>query len=104
MPIKAKVYITLIIAVGLSIITTALFSWESQIPSRYVCYLLIASLASALKVRIPGITGTMSVNFLFILIGIIELSLPETLTMGCIATVIQSFWHAGKRPAFVCLG
>jgi putative nucleotidyltransferase with HDIG domain len=107
MPIKAKVYITLIIAVGLSIITTALFSWESQIPSRYVCYLLIASLASALKVRIPGITGTMSVNFLFILIGIIELSLPigiielslpETLAMGCIATVIQSFWHAGKRP------
>jgi hypothetical protein len=35
--------------------------------------------ASRLKVNLPGITGTMSVNFLFLLLGVLELSLPETM-------------------------
>ena len=36
--------------------------------------------------QLPGIDGTMSVNFLFILLGVMELSLPETLVIGCTAT------------------
>jgi diguanylate cyclase (GGDEF)-like protein/putative nucleotidyltransferase with HDIG domain len=37
------------------------------------------------------------VNFLFILLGVIELSLPETLVIGCTATLVQSVWHARNR-------
>jgi signal transduction histidine kinase len=43
----------------------------------------------------------MSVNFLFILIGIVELSLSETLSIGCSGAVIQCFWRAKKRPTAV---
>src|SRR5438309_2287142 len=39
----------------------------------------------------------MSVNFLFILLGVMELSLPETLLIGCTASLVQSLWHARKR-------
>src|ERR1700722_20061913 len=39
----------------------------------------------------------MSVNFLFILMGVMELSLAETLVIGCAATLLQSIWHLGKR-------
>jgi diguanylate cyclase (GGDEF)-like protein/putative nucleotidyltransferase with HDIG domain len=57
----------------------------------------VAILASGLKVQLPGIDGTMSVNFLFILLGVMELSLPETLVIGCTATLVQSVWQARKR-------
>src|ERR1019366_3403281 len=39
----------------------------------------------------------MSVNFLFILLGVLELSLPETLLIGCTATLVQSVWQARNR-------
>ena len=38
----------------------------------------------------------MSVNFLFILLGVLELSLPETLVIGCTATLVQSVWQAAS--------
>ena len=54
-----------------------------------------------MKVRLPGITGTMSVNFLFILIGIADFTLAETLTMGCLAILIQCIWRTRTRPKVV---
>jgi len=48
-------------------------------------------------VQLPGIDGTMSVNFLFILMGVMELSLPETLVIGCAASLFQSVWQTRKR-------
>jgi diguanylate cyclase (GGDEF)-like protein/putative nucleotidyltransferase with HDIG domain len=39
----------------------------------------------------------MSVNFLFILLGVVELSLGETLVIGCTATLVQSVWQARNR-------
>ena len=47
--------------------------------------------------QLPGIDGTMSVNFLFILLGVLELSLPETLVIGCTASLVQSVWQTRKR-------
>src|SRR5438552_16811650 len=65
---------------------------------RYLCYLIGAVLTSQLKVRLPGITGTMSVNFFFILLATIELDLQKLLAINCAATLGQMLWHAGKRP------
>lgn len=76
---------------------SALWHWQSTDPTRFVCYLAVAILASSLKVQLPGIDGTMSVNFLFILLGAMELSLPETMVIGCAATLVQSVWHARNR-------
>ena len=64
----------------------SLAHWQSQDLMRFACYLAVALLASGLKVQLPGIDGTMSVNFFFILLGVLELSLPETLVIGCTAT------------------
>jgi diguanylate cyclase (GGDEF)-like protein/putative nucleotidyltransferase with HDIG domain len=74
-----------------------LWHWQSADLTRFICYLAVALLASVLKVQLPGIDGTMSVNFLFILMGVMELSLAETLVIGCAATLLQSIWHLGKR-------
>ena len=66
---------------------------------RFIVYLLICVLASRLKVRLPGIDGSISVNFLFILLGIIELNFSQSLIIGCVATLSQIFrWGHWPKP------
>lgn len=79
---------------------TALLHWHSNDLLKFGCYLLIAVLAATMKVQLPGVEGTMSVHFLFVLLGILELSLPETLVIGCTAALVQSVWKA-KHPEWV---
>jgi diguanylate cyclase (GGDEF)-like protein/putative nucleotidyltransferase with HDIG domain len=66
---------------------------------KFLCYLVVAVGASRLKVNLPGITGTMSANFLFILLGVLELSFAETLALGCVAIFTQCLYR--DRPSFV---
>jgi diguanylate cyclase (GGDEF)-like protein/putative nucleotidyltransferase with HDIG domain len=95
--IQTKVFVGVMAGCGLVSLSFILWHWQSYDPTRFVCYLAIAIVASGLKVQLPGIDGTMSVNFLFILLGVMELSLPETLVIGCTATLVQSVWQARKR-------
>ena len=76
----------------------ALVRWHSDDPFRYVCFLAVAMCASVLKVQLPGIKATMSANFLFILVGILDLSNSETVLMGCLGGLVQTLWHSNPRP------
>jgi diguanylate cyclase (GGDEF)-like protein/putative nucleotidyltransferase with HDIG domain len=98
MTTRAKIFIAVTAAAGALVLGRALWHWQSADLLRFSCYLLVALLASGLKVQLPGIDGTMSVNFLFILLGILELSLPETLIIGCTAGLVQCLWLAKQRP------
>ena len=95
--IQTKAFVGVTALFGVVALGYALSHWQSEDLTRFFCYLAVAILASGLKVQLPGIDGTMSVNFLFILLGVMELSLPETLVIGCTATLVQSIWHARKR-------
>jgi len=83
------------------VLALACLHWHSGDLLKFVCYLLIAVLASTMKVRLPGMEGTMSVTFLFVLLGVLELSLAETLTIGCTAALVQSLWKTTQRPEVV---
>lgn len=98
MPTKAKLFIALAIIPGLIMLSLGVSHWESTDPMQFTIYLLLALVASTLKVRLPGLTGTMSLNFLFILMGISQLSFSETLALGAIATVTQCVWRNRTRP------
>jgi len=98
MSIRTKLFVGITASMGVAVLCFAVWHWQSADLSRFFCYLAVAVLASGLKVQLPGIDGTMSVNFLFILLGVMELSLPETLVIGCAATLVQSVWQARSRP------
>jgi diguanylate cyclase (GGDEF)-like protein/putative nucleotidyltransferase with HDIG domain len=85
-------------AAGAFVLGTALLHWHSNDLPKFLCYLLIAILASTLKVKLPGIDSTMSVHFLFVLLGVLEFSLAETLMLGCTAALVQSLWKSKRRP------
>src|SRR6266852_3703655 len=98
MSLQARIYIGCVIAVGAAALGNGFFHWEPHDLVRLFFYLSLAIPASCLKVRLPGITGTMSVLFVFLLAGIVELSLPETLVMGVICISAQCLWNARQHP------
>src|SRR5580658_9575500 len=81
----------------------AFSQWHSTDPVKFACYLIAALLSSSLKVSLPGIEGTLSVNFLFTLLGILELSLPETLLIGLASTLAQFYWRPARQLKLVQL-
>jgi diguanylate cyclase (GGDEF)-like protein/putative nucleotidyltransferase with HDIG domain len=96
MPLRAKFYIGLVVALGLLSFVLGVFNWHSKDTLQFAVYLLIAALCSGLKVSLPSITGTMSVTSLFLLISLVQLSESETLVIGFIGTLIQCIW----KPKF----
>jgi signal transduction histidine kinase len=97
MRFPAKVYIAFILGGGAWALYSAISRWHSDDLPRFLSYLALCVLASSLKVNLPGIQGTMSVNFLFILIGVSQISLGETMAIGCAGTLAQCIWKA-KSP------
>jgi diguanylate cyclase (GGDEF)-like protein/putative nucleotidyltransferase with HDIG domain len=92
----AKLFISLTVIAGLATLVYGAVHQSSKNIAEFICYLGIAVLASRLKVNLPGITGTLSVNFLFILIGVLELSFSETLILGAISMLAQCMYP--ERP------
>jgi hypothetical protein len=85
----ATLFCAVVVLCGTVVLTYSLLHGGSENPLKFCCYLAIALAASRLKVNLPGIAGTMSVNFLFLLLGVLELSLPEAMALGCAAVVVQ---------------
>jgi diguanylate cyclase (GGDEF)-like protein/putative nucleotidyltransferase with HDIG domain len=106
--LPAKLFISVIVLVGLGTLVYGGIHQSSKNIAEFICYLGIAILASRLKVNLPGITGTLSVNFLFILIGVLELSFTETLILGAVSMLAQCL-HPERPKALqvtfnVCAG
>ncbi len=93
----ARAFIATMALAGVVCFALAFWHWQSNDPLKFVCYLIAALLASSLKVTLPGIEGTLSVNFLFTLLGILELSLPETLLIGLASTLAQFYWKPARQ-------
>jgi putative nucleotidyltransferase with HDIG domain len=95
--IGARVFVTGMALAALGCFAFAFFHWRSTDPVKFACYLAAALLASSFKVTLPGIEGTLSMNFLFTLIGILEMSLPETLLIGLVSTLAQFYWRPARK-------
>ena len=90
--LHAKMFIGLVVILGTGVLLYGAIHQSSKNIAEFICYLGIAVLASRMKVNLPGITGTMSVNFLFVLLGVLELSFSETLILGCVSILVQSLY------------
>ena len=93
MTAQAKAFIALVISAGMAALATGL--WHSSWPdaTRFLVYLLLIVLASGFKVALPGINGTMSAGVVVVLVSVVELSMAETLVLGCVGSVVQTWWH-----------
>jgi diguanylate cyclase (GGDEF)-like protein/putative nucleotidyltransferase with HDIG domain len=94
----ASTFIGLVTLAGLLAVLQPIATTNETFAPRFLCYLLLASLSSCLKVRLPGVTGTLSVSFLFILAGMAEIGPVQTMAIGIGSALVQIYWNAKKRP------
>ena len=92
MTCKAKGYIALIVLGGITTLAELPLYWQCDDGLRFVVFTALALMTSAWKVALPGVKGTMSVNFLFVLVGTAQLSAGETLLMSVVAVIAQYFY------------
>jgi hypothetical protein len=100
MPGDAKVYISLVSAAGIAAMAYAFLDplWPHNL-FQFCTYFLLSVLAAALKLRLPGLTGTMSIGFVIVLLGISELTLAQTMLMASAGVAVQCLWRTKTRPA-----
>ena len=93
-----KVYIAFTVLLGAGILSLSLLHWQPAHWMRFGIFLSCAVLACSLKVSLPGIAGARSVNYLFILIGVVMLDLAQVLLVGVACTLVQCLWNPKQRP------
>jgi hypothetical protein len=101
-PLKTRLYIGIAVALGLVLLGSCL-TWNRQFPeiARFLAYTSLACVASTMKVRLPRLQGTISVNFVFILLAVAQLSLSETVLLSFAATIMQCLWRPKTRPKLI---
>lgn len=93
-----KLFFYPVFALGAAGFLTSVFPFESEDPVRYACFLAVAVIAAGIRLSLPTVTGTLSVNFVFVLIGLIALSRSETMLLGLLVTLIQCLWKPPRKP------
>ncbi len=98
LPLRARKYIGFTSALGLAVLVIAIANWESPDLLKYGGFLAVAIFSSGMRISVPGITGTLSLTFLFVLFGVVQLSGPETVVLGALVTLVQCYWNQPERP------
>jgi diguanylate cyclase (GGDEF)-like protein/putative nucleotidyltransferase with HDIG domain len=101
MRLPARLYIASVIVTGLALTVVAVFNWQTAHPGQFAAYAVVTLIAAAFKVRLPGITGTISPSYVFVLLSMLDLSYPQTVVLACAAIVVQTYWKAKRRPRLV---
>jgi hypothetical protein len=87
--LSARVYIALIIVSGFLLLGDAVLRAPALPTTRFLVLLGLAVLAARLRIRLPGLTGVMSVNLPFILLACALTGTAEALTAGFVSTFAQ---------------
>jgi hypothetical protein len=97
---KARTFITLVVVLGLCVFGNAVANAGAGAihPARLAAFLAVACVAARLKVKLPGLTGSMAVNLPFILIAAVmtETTILEALVVACISNLVHCLPRAGQ--------
>lgn len=98
MPSLAKAYITMIALVAVAVLTVVASRWNPENFLLFLLFFAVAMLGSAMKIRLPGFKTTISINFVFVLVGIALFSFSETVLIGLGGALVQSLCKTQSRP------
>ena len=85
----AQTFIGLMIVAGIGSTIWAGANSHGWHPSYALAVAVLAAATSRMKVKLPGINGTMSVNMPFFLIAVVNLSALEAVAIACVSTLVQ---------------
>lgn len=93
-----RAFTWLVIALGLGTLFSGLSDWQALNTPRGYLYFLIALSATGVRVRLPHRHGPISINFVFVLLGVLDLPLSQTLVIGASTVLLQGYIYRFDRP------
>jgi diguanylate cyclase (GGDEF)-like protein/putative nucleotidyltransferase with HDIG domain len=93
LPRAAKVFIWTIGLAGAAGTLLAFFVWPPDFSPQFLLYLVLAVAGSRMKVPFPDGTAAMSVGDVMVMLGLLQLSIPETLILAITGMVTQTIWQ-----------
>lgn len=89
-------------AAGILVIVWAAFSWNIRQENlwKLALYMAAAIFASFFKIRLPGVLGTLSMNYMFIIVGLIELQLESAVLIGMSSVLAQVLILPKTKPTW----
>jgi hypothetical protein len=97
LPIKAKVMIGMVAVASLCALSFGVVRWQTQAWPQLLLLMAAAALSSRLKVKLPGMTSSMSGNLPVILLGVTQLGLFSSLLVAVTAAIAQSYTSGGNK-------
>ncbi len=91
-----QTFIGLMVLAALATLAYASLSSHTLHPSYALAVLALAAATSRMKVKLPGISGNMSVNLPFLLMAVVNLSALEAVIIASLSTVVQCWPKPGK--------
>jgi hypothetical protein len=95
--IKAKVMIGMVAVASLCALSFGVVRWQTQAWPQLLLLMATAALSSRLKVKLPGMTSSMSGNLPVILLGVTQLGLFASLVVAVTAAIAQSYTSGGNK-------
>jgi diguanylate cyclase (GGDEF)-like protein/putative nucleotidyltransferase with HDIG domain len=103
MPLAARLFIATIGLAGLAGTAFTLYGWTPEPQPRFVVYLILALATSGMNVSFPGAQGSISLSFVVVMLGLLELNAPETLFLAVAGVAAQNFWGTKGRVKLIPL-
>jgi hypothetical protein len=94
---KTKILVGLVVLFGIGILVQVPLTWGHPAYARFTGTFFVALFAARLKVSLPRLSGSMSVNLPFILLALSELSLAEALLITAASTLVQCLWSDSSQ-------
>src|SRR5580704_4511093 len=81
---------------GAIVLSYAVFNWESPDLLKYGAFLMVAIFSAGVPIDVPGASAPLSLNFLFVLFGTLELTRPETVLLATLMTIARCYSQSGR--------
>jgi diguanylate cyclase (GGDEF)-like protein/putative nucleotidyltransferase with HDIG domain len=97
---NARAYWLGVILAGIVLWAYFLVGWKpahQDVPHLFL-YLLAVVLTSSFKVWLPGIVSTLSMNYVFIIAGLMDLEIAGAILVGVAGVLGQMFYRSKKAP------
>lgn len=99
MPKSATVYASCVSAAGLLVLVHALASLHIGNLPLLLTYMAFALTVATLKVALPGLAGTITGSFVFVLAACAQLSAPEAILIAGASAAVQCLWKPKRKLA-----
>src|SRR3954468_12245929 len=96
----AKVLRAVILLLGCAAAGWAAVHWQSQDSGLFFSYLIITTTAASLRLRLPGLSGWLSLHFFFVLLCLPLFDLPEILAIAAVGSLFQSLLYRRSNGVY----